>query len=170
MTTSAYRQGYVQATGEDLYRRSIYTFWRRAIPPPTMAIFDAPSREVCVARRDRTNTPLQALALMNDVTYIEAARALGERMIQQGGATAADRLTFGFRLVTSRRPRLMELDVLLRGLKRHMKTFRQEAEMAEQLVNVGNSKPDSKLDVSELAAYTALANTMLNLDETVNKP
>ena len=170
VTTSAYRQGYVQATGEDLYRRSIYTFWRRAIPPPSMAIFDAPSREVCVARRDRTNTPLQALALMNDVTYIEAARALGERMIQQGGATAADRLTFGFRLVTSRRPRLMELDVLLRGLERHRKTFRQEAEMAEQLVNVGNSKPDSKLDVSELAAYTALANTMLNLDETVNKP
>jgi mono/diheme cytochrome c family protein len=169
-TTSAYEKGYVQATGDDLYCRSLYTFWRRAIPPPGMEIFDAPSREVCAARRERTNTPLQALALMNDVTYVEAARALGARMIREGGSTAAKRATFGFRLVTARRPSPPELEVLIRGLDHHLDTYRQQPGMAAELVNVGDSLPDPDLAVVELAAYTALANTLLNLDETINKP
>ena len=169
-TTGAYEEGYIQATGEDLYRRSIYTYWRRAIPPPSMQLFDVPGREVCAARRARTNTPLQALALMNDVTYVEAARALAARMIRTGGSTSADRATLGFRLVTARHPTSQELEILIRGLDRHLRTFRRDKQSAEELVRVGDSKPDPELDVAELASYTALANTLLNLDETINKP
>ena len=169
VSTSAYEDGYVRSTGEDLYRRSIYTFWRRAIPPPGMQIFDAPDREVCAVRRDRTNTPLQALALMNDVTYVEAARELGSRMIREGGSSAADRTAFGFRLVTARRPGERELDVLIRSLDHHLRTYRQHNELAAALISVGDSVPDPELDVAELAAYTALAGTLLNLDETINK-
>ncbi|MEO2031002.1 MAG: PSD1 and planctomycete cytochrome C domain-containing protein [Planctomycetaceae bacterium] len=170
VTTSAYKDGYVQATGDDLYRRSIYTFWRRAIPPPGMQIFDAPGREVCAARRESTNTPLQALALMNDVTYVEAARALGARMIREGGDTPADRAVFGFRLVTARKPSPRELDILLRGLNRHLETYQVDRSSAADLTHVGDSSPDSQLDVAELAAFTALASTLLNLHETINKP
>ena len=170
VTTSAYKQGYVQSSGEDLYRRSIYTYWRRAIPPPGMQIFDAPGREVCAARRDRTNTPLQALALMNDVTYVESARELGSRMIREGGSSADDRAAYGFRLITARRPVDLEREVLVRSLDRHLQTYRQHIDLAEQLINVGESVPDSELDVTELAAFTALASTLLNLDESITKP
>ena len=170
VTTDVYKQGYVQSTGDDLYRRGIYTFWRRAIPPPGMEIFDAPSREVCTARREHTNTPLQALALMNDMTFVEAARGLAARMIREGGATSAERATFGFRLVTARRPDQRELEILTRGVARHRETYQQDKASAERLVHVGQSQPDPDLDVAELAAFTALANTLLNLDETINKP
>ncbi len=170
VSTSAYKRGYVQSTGEDLYRRSIYTFWRRAIPPPGMQIFDAPGREVCAARRDRTNTPLQALTLMNDVTYVEAARALGSRMIREGGSSVADRAVLGFRLVTARHPGDRELEVLTRSLDRHLQTYRRHNKLAAELISVGESIPDLELDVAELAAFTALASTLLNLSETINKP
>jgi len=169
-TTGAYEKGYVQGTGDDLYRRSIYTFWRRAIPPPGMEIFDAPSREVCSARREHTNTPLQALALMNDVTFVEASRGLGARMIRGGGATITERVTFGFRLVTARPPSTQELGVLTRALGRHLEAYRRQPELAAELIVVGESKADPELDVAELAAYSALANTLLNLNETISKP
>ena len=165
-----YADGYVPSAGGDLYRRSIYTHWRRTIPPPTMDVFDAPSREVCTARREGTNTPLQALALMNDVTYVEAARELAARMMQEGGTESADRIVFGFRLVTSRFPTDRELKLLLAGLDRHQQTYRDNAELAARLAGVGESKPDTELDVKNLAAHTALASTLLNLDETITKP
>lgn len=169
-TTSAYAKGYIQDKGEALYRRSLYTFWRRAIPPPGLEILDAPSREVCSVQRERTNTPLQALALMNDVTYVEAARSFAERMLTKGGTDAASRAAYGFRVVTSRLPNAVELKILTNGLARHLKTFHASPEEAKALITVGESKPNPDLNVSELAAYTALANTLLNLDETINKP
>ena len=107
---------------------------------------------------------------MNDVTYVEAARGLAARMIRDGGPTSADRAEHGFRLVTARRPTTRELDILTRGLARHFQKYRDDKQSAEQLVSIGDSTPDPEFDVVELAAFTALANTLLNLDETINKP
>ena len=167
--TSAYKGGYQRDRGISLYRRSLYTFWRRTIHPPGMEVFDAPSRETCTVRRERTNTPLQALALMNDLTYVEAARALAQRLIREGGKSDDDRLTFGFRLVTARPPTPAELEVLRRGLQRHRKTYESDNEAARKLIQVGHSEPDPEIDSTELAAYSALANALLNLDETITK-
>ena len=167
--SGAYKKGYEQGTGEHLYRRSLYSFWRRTIHPPGMEVFDAPSREVCTARRERTNTPLQALTLMNDVTYVEAARALAQRLIREGGPTDEDRVGFGFRLVTSRQPRPAEIEVLTRGLQRHRSTYKNDPEAAGKLVQVGQSPLDPGMDTVELAAHTALANGLLNLDETIHR-
>ena len=106
---------------------------------------------------------------MNDVTYVEAARELGSRMIREGGSSTADRIAFGFRLLTARRPGERELDVLIHSLDHHLRTYRQHNELAAALISAGESVPDPELDVAELAAYTALAGTLLNLDETINK-
>ena len=168
-STGAYKKGYEQGTGDHLYRRSLYSFWRRTIHPPGMEVFDAPSREVCTARRERTNTPLQALTLMNDVTYVEAARALAQRVIREGGRTDEERIGYGFRLVTSRQAKPSEIDVLTRGLQRHRSTYRNDPEAAERLVRVGQSHLDPDMDAVELAAHTALANGLLNLDETIHR-
>ena len=168
-STGAYKKGYEQGTGAHLYRRSLYSFWRRTIHPPGMEVFDAPSREVCTSRRERTNTPLQALTLMNDVTYVEAARALARRLIREGGPTDEDRVGFGFRLVTSRRPEPAEIDILIRGLRRHRSAYENNPEAAAKLVRVGESVMDPELDTVELAAHTALANGLLNLDETIHR-
>ena len=167
--TSAYNGGYQQDRGISLYRRSVYTFWRRTIHPPGMEVFDAPSRETCTVRRERTNTPLQALALMNDPTYVEAARALAGRLIREGGNSDDDRLTFGFQLVTARLPTSPELEILRRGLQRHRKTYESDKEAARKLIQVGHSGPDPEIEATELAAYAALANGLLNLDETITK-
>ncbi len=167
--TRAYKGGYQQDRGISLYRRSLYTFWRRPIHPPGMEVFDAPSRETCTVRRERTNTPLQALALMNDLTYVEAARALARRLIREGGSSDDDRVAFGFRLVTARRPTTPELEVLRLGLQRHRTTYEKDREAAKELIQVGHSEPDPEIDVAELAAYAALANALLNLDETISK-
>ena len=168
-STGAYKKGYEQGSGDDLYRRSLYSFWRRTIHPPGMEVFDAPSREVCTARRERTNTPLQALTLLNDVTYVEAARALAQRLIRDGGPADKDRVGFGFRLVTSRPPEPAEVDVLMRGLQRHRSTYENDPEAARKLVRIGQFPPDPELDAVELAAHTALANGLLNLDETIHR-
>ena len=168
-STGAYKKGYEQGTGAHLYRRSLYSFWRRTIHPPGMEVFDAPSREVCTSRRERTNTPLQALTLMNDVTYVEAARALARRLIREGGPTDEDRMSFGFRLVTSRQPEPAEIEVLMRGLRRHRSVYENDPEAAAKLVRVGESVMDPELDTVELAAHTALANGLLNLDETIHR-
>ena len=167
--TGAYKKGYEQGTGAHLYRRSLYSFWRRTIHPPGMEVFDAPSREVCTSRRERTNTPLQALTLMNDVTYVEAARALAQRLIREGGPTDVDRVGFGFRLVTSRHPEPNEVEVLMRGLERHRSTYEADPEAAAKLVKVGETASDPEMDTVELAAHTALANGLLNLDETIHR-
>ena len=108
-------QSYVQSHGRDLYRRSMYLFWKRTVPLPTMTVFDAPSREVCTVRRSRTNTPLQALALLNDTIYVEAARKIAERAMSEGGAKPADRLTHAFRLAVARKPTDAELTAYVKA-------------------------------------------------------
>ncbi len=162
-------QEYAQSHGPDLYRRSMYTFWKRTAPPPSLVTFDAPDRETCVVRRARTNTPLQALVLMNDPTYVEASRKLAERMLTAGGATTEDRLAFAFRLATARSPRDRELEVLKNVLQRQQDIFRQNAEAATRLLGVGEAARDDTLDAAELAAWTMVASAILNLDETLTK-
>ncbi|MBI3878727.1 MAG: DUF1553 domain-containing protein [Verrucomicrobia bacterium] len=162
-------RGYKHDTGDALYRRTFYTIWKRTAAPPTMLLFDSPSREICTVKRPRTNTPLQALALLNEITYVEAARALAQHMMTDGGATPAERIAWGFRRVTSRQPDAADLKVLTAGLEKRLVKYRAEAEAAKKLVALGESKPDAKLDPAELAAYTLTANVLLNLDEVVTK-
>ena len=162
-------QEYVQSHGADLYRRSMYTFWKRTVPPPTLVTFDAPDREKCVARRPLTNTPLQALILMNDPTYIEAARALAARTLREGGKDANSRLTFAFRQATARKPATEELRVLNELLKQQLARYRSDQKAAELLLKVGESPVDAKPDKTELAAWTMVMSAILNLDETITK-
>lgn len=160
---------YVQDKGENLYRRSLYTYWKRSVPNPAMLVFDAPFRETCTVRRSRTTTPLQALNLMNDPTYVEASRLLAQRMMREGGTAPETRIRRGFRLVTGREPRRAELKVLVAGWQRMEASFRDDRSGAESLLAVGETKADPALDPVELAAYTAVASTLLNLDETITK-
>ena len=160
---------YVQGHGDSLYRRSMYTFWKRTAPPPTMTILDAPSRETCTVRRERTNTPLAALALMNDPQFVEAARNLAQRLITESGSTAPERIEFAYRLAVGRSPSDAEVGILIQQLKRHAKTFESDRSAAERLLNVGESKRDESLDVSELASWTIIGNIILTLDETITK-
>ncbi len=158
-----------QDQGESLYRRSMYTFWKRTSPPPSMMSFDAPSRESCAVRRARTNTPLQALVLMNDTQYIEAARFYAQKMVTDGGATPAERLVYGFRLATARKPSEKETAVLNRLFEAHLADYTKNKDAAAKLLDVGDKKATIPMEPSELAAYTMLANLILNLDETVTK-
>jgi len=162
-------RGYKHDTGDGLYRRTLYTIWKRTAAPPTMLLFDSPTREVCAVKRSRTNTPLQALALLNEVTYVEAARALAQRMLTEGGATSADRVTHGFRRVLGRAPEKADLAVLTAGLEKRLAKYRTDADAAKSLLAQGESKPDVKLDAAELAAYTVTANILLNLDEAITR-
>jgi len=162
-------RGYKPDQGDGLYRRSLYTIWKRTAAPPTMLMFDSPSREVCAVKRSRTNTPLQALALLNEVTYVEAARTLAQRMLTAGGTTPRDRIAWAFRRVTCRLPDDAELQVLLAGFERYAARFRADAAAAEKLLTMGAARPDPALDKTELAAYTLTANILLNLDEVVTK-
>ena len=164
-TTSQFKRD----AGESLYRRSMYTFWKRTSPPPSMTTFDAPSREVCTVRRPRTNTPLQALATMNDVPYVEASRHFARRMLLEGGATYPDRLTHGFRLVTGRKPSPAELEVLVALFQEHHAHYQSKADEAVKLLSIGESKRDESLNPSEYAAMTMVGNLLLNLDETLTK-
>jgi len=160
---------YKQDTGDALWRRSLYTFWKRTAPPPSFTTFDAPSREQCRVRRERTNTPLQALATMNDPQYFEAARHLGWRMLREGGATDADRLRYGFRLVTARAPRDAEQAILTENLAAHRARYAAEVEAAKKTIAVGDSPVPAEAAPAELAAYTMVASLLLNLDEVVTK-
>jgi hypothetical protein len=162
-------EDYVQDHGESLYRRSLYTYWKRTVAPPTMMTFDAGGRETCVVRETRTNTPLQALTLMNDVTFVEAARVLAQRVMLEGVTTPAERITLAFRLATARKPRPAELKILLAGYDEHLAKYRKDRKAATKLVSAGESARNTKLDVSELAAYTAVAGLILNLDEVITK-
>jgi len=162
-------QEYPQDHGEGLYRRSLYTFWKRTAPPPTMMTFDAAGREVCVVRESRTNTPLQALDLMNDVAYLEAARVLAEHMMTEGGATPAERIAFAFRRATARAPFEAENRILLDSFQYYRDTYQTDPGAARKLVSQGEHPRNDKLDASELAAYTTVASLILNLDEVVTK-
>ncbi|MFK8114151.1 MAG: PSD1 and planctomycete cytochrome C domain-containing protein [Rubripirellula sp.] len=159
---------YLQGSGDDLYRRSIYTFWKRSVPPPTMATFDAPSREICTLSRSRTNTPLQALALMNDTTYVEASRVLAENSMH-AGQDINERIDFLFQQLVTRDPLPQERRVLTLAFDSRLSFFSQNKSAAAELIAQGASTADANLDQSELAALTTCAMTVLNLDETVNR-
>ena len=162
-------EDYQRDHGESLYRRSLYTFWKRASPPPGMMTFDSAGREACAVRESRTNTPLQALTLMNDETYLEAARKLAERMLREGGITVGARIDRGFRLLLGRAARPAERDLLTASLARHLDRFQTDPAEAEKLLTQGESARDASLAPAELAAYTLVASTILNLDEAVTK-
>ena len=162
-------QSYTQSSGSDLYRRGLYTVWKRTVPPPSLTLFDAPDREKCTARRAVTNTPLQALVLLNDPAYVEASRALAERTLRNGGKSDGARIDFAFKLATARTPDQQERAVLLSSLREFRSTYRQDQANASKLLSVGETKPDSRLGPGELAAWTTVAGMILNLDETITK-
>jgi hypothetical protein len=162
-------QTYTQSHGKDLYRRTMYTFWKRTCPPPSLATLDAPDREVCVVRRSRTNTPLQALVLMNDPTYVEASRKLAERMLKEGGVTPEARIAFAFKLATARTPTEKETAVLKRVYETQHTRFAKDKPAAEKLLKVGEAPRDEKLDAIDVAAWAMVANAILNLDEVVTR-
>lgn len=162
-------QEYVQSTGSDLYRRSMYTFWKRTVPPAQMSTFDAPDREKCTVRRAVTNTPLQALVLLNDPTYVEASRTLAQRMILEAGADPVKRVQFAYRRATGRAATAKELQILRDLAAKETQAYKKDLAAADKLLHVGESAYDSKVEKSELAAWTTVASVILNLDETVTK-
>ena len=162
-------QSYEQSHGPDLYRRGMYTLWKRTAPPASLATFDAPDREKCTARRAQTNTPLQALVLLNDPTYVEAARALAQRVILEGGKDPKARIAYAFRLATARKPSKSEITVLQTLLDGRLNAYRKDRQGALKLLAVGESPRNPRLDVAELAAYTTVTSVIFNLDETVTK-
>ena len=161
-------QTYTPSHGKDLYRRTMYTFWKRTCPPPTLATFDAPDREVCTVRRPRTNTPLQALILMNDPTYVEASRKLAERLLREENSIEG-RLRLAFRLVTGRVPAPEEASILRRLLDDRLERYRHDPKAAIELLSVGESPRDESLSPAELAAWCSLASVLWNLDETISR-
>jgi Protein of unknown function (DUF1553)/Protein of unknown function (DUF1549)/Concanavalin A-like lectin/glucanases superfamily/Planctomycete cytochrome C len=161
--------GYVQDKGPSLYRRSLYTYWKRTVAPPFMTNFDAPNREVCTVYENRTNTPLQALDLMNDVAFLEASRKLAERLVVEGGSTPQQRINYGFRLVLARPAKPAEQEILQKTLAGFESNYRQHPTEAEQYLHYGESPRRPDLDAVDLAAYTGIASLLLNLDETITK-
>lgn len=160
---------YELAKGTDLYRRSLYAYWKRTVAPPAMMTFDATTREMCTVRRAHTNTPTQALALMNDVMYVEASRVLAERMIHEGGSDTNERIRKGLRLLLSRQPSESELEVLKQSLTAYRKQFDDDPSAAAQLISLGESAAAEDIEPTELAAWTMLASVLLNLDEAVTR-
>jgi hypothetical protein len=144
----------------------MYTYWRRTLPPPTMMAFNAAARDICIVRTDRTITPLQALTMMNNKTFVEAARFLAERMLRQH-PTPDQRVAWAFRLVTSRTARPDELSLLLADLRAFRRDFVQDPEAAKKLLATGQKQRDRSLDAIEVAAYALVANTIMNLDESI---
>jgi hypothetical protein len=162
-------KGYVQAKGDDLYRRSLYTYWKRTVPPPYMMNFDSPNREQCAVFENRTNSPLQSLDLMNDVTFVEAARKLAERMMTEGGATPQTRVGYGYALVLARPPTARQAEVLGQAFEKFAAQFRAGPKAAAAFLHEGDSAVRPGLDAAELAAYASVASLILNMDEAINK-
>ncbi len=158
---------YGMGKGDDLHRRSLYTFWKRTVPPPTMMTFDAADRSYCTARRQQTSTPLQSLVLLNDPQFVEAARMLSHRMLKEGGATTEERMTWLFRTVCGRPPTAKELPVLKRLLDEQHDLFATDPGAAEKLLKIGEVKTEEALDKIQIAAGTVLANALLNHDESI---
>ncbi len=161
------RPNYGQGKGADLYRRSLYTFWKRTVPPPSMATFDAADRSVCTVHRQSTSTPLQALVLLNDTQFVEAARFVGQRTLKEGGATTEERVAFTFRLITSREPTARERAVLVMLFEEQKALFEKDLPGAKKLLGVGEKPADAKLPIADLAAATVLANVLLSHDDAV---
>ncbi|MCZ6675563.1 MAG: DUF1553 domain-containing protein, partial [Verrucomicrobia bacterium] len=160
---------YEQSKGNDLYRRSLYTIWKRTIPPPSMAILDAADRESCIVSPKRTNTPLQALTMLNEKAFVEAARNFGQRILQEGGSSVPEQVEFAFRTVAGRYPKPEEQVLLENAYRDYRDLYAEDPESAEKLIQVGESKLAENLRPIELAAATTLANMLLNLDEVVTK-
>ena len=158
---------YDQGHGDDLHRRSLYTFWKRSVPPPAMMAFDAPDRNYCVVRRQSTATPLQALALLNDVQITEAAKFISQRAIKEGGQSVDDRIHWMFRLITNRDPSEAEMVILKEMYSQQHKIFQADRDAAKKLLASGEAKIDSSLDVTDLAAGTVLAEALLNHDDAI---
>jgi hypothetical protein len=161
-------RNYIQDHGESLYRRSLYTFWKRTAPPPNMTSFDAPNRESYCLRRERSNTPLQALTLMNDVQFFEASRNFAQRVLQTATSTDA-RITALFRSTTGRFPNAQEAEIVRQSVEKHLAAYAAKPEEAKKAISYGESKADEKLNPAELAAWTMAANLVMNLDEVVTK-
>ncbi len=155
--------------GDNIYRRSVYTFWKRTAPPPTMNLFDAPSRESCSIRRERTNTPLQALAMLNEVQFFEAARHLAEQSIRNGGVSEQQTLIYMFHRATSRFPNAQEIEALFSLYQSNLTEFQSDSESALAIVSSGQLPPDKTLETASLASWTMVANVLLNLDEVVTR-
>jgi len=160
---------YKQSSGEDLYRRSLYTIWKRTIPPPSMAVLDAADRESCIVSTKRTNTPLQALALLNEKAFVEAARNFGQRILLEGGDSIESQVEFAFRSVTGRYPSERERAVLYGAYREYKDEFNGEPDEAHKFIRIGESKLQEGLDPIQLAAATTFANVLLNLDEVITK-
>jgi hypothetical protein len=161
-------KNYKADTGDKLYRRSLYTFWKRTAPHPAMEILNAPVREVSCVKRELTNTPLQAFVIMNDPQFVEASRQLASRAIK-GAKTTEERIHLISSALLARPMSNDELDVVKLTLKRAKDKFTNSPEDATKLITVGESKPDGSLAAPELAAWTVVANQILNMDETLNK-
>jgi hypothetical protein len=159
---------YKRDSGEGLYLRSMYTFWKRAAPPASLDILNAPNREFCTVRRERTNTPLQALVTLNDPQFVEAARSLAQLTLKQNVSTEA-RIDFMARRLLSRPFRAPEMAVVQKSLDALAAYYQGHPDDAQKLVTVGESRPDATMDVPQLAAWTMLANELFNLDEVLNK-
>ena len=157
---------YEPSTGADQYRRSLYTFWKRTVAPPTMALLDAADRESCAVRVQQTNTPLQALTLLNEKVFFESARKLGQRRISEGSDQPVE---FAFRAVTGRQPQPAELILLRTVYDEYLAEYRQRPAAAQELIGIGALKTEVAGDPIKLAASTTLANVLLNLDEVVTK-
>ena len=160
---------YLQDHGGSLYRRSIYAFLKRTAPPPFMSNFDAPNREQVCTVRERSNTPLQALQLMNDVQHFESARALAERVLADGGVSTDERLRFLYRTVLSRSPSAYEQQLLKSSLQKQIELFAADPDSASKAIHVGESKPRNVAPPIVTAAWTMIANLILNTDEAVNR-
>ena len=160
---------YKRDSGENLYRRSLYTFIKRAAPPASMEIFNATARETCTVRRDRTNTPLQALVTLNDVQHVEAARTLAQVVLKTGGDTFDSRADLMSKRLIARPFRTDERAVVQASLNELVAYYQAHADDAKQLISFGESKPDESLDAATLAAWTMLVNEVLNLDEVLTK-
>jgi hypothetical protein len=162
-------RNYQRDSGENLYRRSMYTFWKRSAPPASMDILNAPNRETCAVRRERTNTPLQALVTLNDPQFVEAARHLAQRALKEGGDKTENRIDFIARRLLARPFRAEEMQVVHAGLNDLLAHYKEKPEEAKKLIAVGESKADAALDAGTLAAWTMMVNELLNLDEVLNK-
>ena len=162
-------QHYKQDTGEALHRRSLYTFLKRTAPHPFLANFDAPNREQFCARRERSNTPLQALQLMNDVQHVEAARALAARLLAEAAGADEARIDWLFRVVLARRPTAEESRIVAGTLAGHRARYLADADAAAKTIAHGETKPPAGMAQAELASWTLVANMMLNLDETLTR-
>ncbi|MFO0865091.1 MAG: DUF1553 domain-containing protein [Gemmataceae bacterium] len=167
--TGSNTMNYVQDKGPALYRRSLYTFYKRTAPPPFLTNFDAPNRESSCSRRERSNTPMQALQLMNDVQHFEAARKFAERILTEGGTSAADRIRFAYRTTLAREPEAGEVEIVQRTQVAYLDRFQKNPESAKQALRYGESSARAGLNEAEVASWAMVANLLLNLDETLNR-